>query len=132
MKSYTDLEQSKILAKILPLESADMHYPDYYFDGNAKNPCNTSYKEAIEDLLHVYINPETKRLLPCWSLAALLGVLPVVNFNTPVLKIKLNHKYYMELCIDSLTHKYIITNDYDNPIDACYEMIVKLHEQHLI
>lgn len=26
MKSYTDIEQSKKLAEILPLESADMHY----------------------------------------------------------------------------------------------------------
>lgn len=26
MKSYTDIEQSKKLAKILPLESADMEY----------------------------------------------------------------------------------------------------------
>ena len=26
LKAYTDLEQSKKLAKILPLESADMHY----------------------------------------------------------------------------------------------------------
>lgn len=26
IKSYTDLEQSKKLAEILPLESADMHY----------------------------------------------------------------------------------------------------------
>ena len=26
MKSYTDLPQSKKLAEILPLESADMHY----------------------------------------------------------------------------------------------------------
>lgn len=26
IKSYTDLEQSKKLAEILPIESADMHY----------------------------------------------------------------------------------------------------------
>ena len=29
MKSYTDLEQSKKLAEILPLESADMSYRPY-------------------------------------------------------------------------------------------------------
>jgi hypothetical protein len=28
MKSYTDLEQSKVLSKILPIESADMRYSD--------------------------------------------------------------------------------------------------------
>ena len=37
MKSYTDLEQSRKLAKILPIESADMswkHYvPDFASEG---------------------------------------------------------------------------------------------------
>jgi hypothetical protein len=75
--NYTTIEQSKELLELgLNPETADMHYPDYYFDGNAKGPCNTPYKEAIEDLFHVYINPKTKRLLPCWSLGALLEVMP--------------------------------------------------------
>lgn len=38
MKSYTDLEQSKKLAEILPIESADMRYDEYisYIDGTPK------------------------------------------------------------------------------------------------
>ena len=120
IRAFTTIEQSKVLAEILPLESADIHYPDYYFDGNAKNPCNTSYKEAIEDLLHVYINPETKRLLPCWSLAALLGVLPLATLDSS------NDHYYRLHCMERYTEWY------DNPVDACYEMILKLHEQNLL
>lgn len=39
MKSYTDLEQSKNLADILPVESADMWYEDiYYEDGGFMMP----------------------------------------------------------------------------------------------
>jgi len=134
IKSYTDLEQSKKLAEILPLESADMHYPDYYFDGNAKGPCNTPYKEAIEDLLHVYINPKTKRLLPCWSLAALLKVIPkkIKDFN--VLRIDINEKdfsiWYDEIGIGVNTELPDITMEC--PVDACVNMIEKLHDLNLL
>ena len=41
MKGYTDLEQSKKLAEILPLESADMWY-SYY--GNSKYNPTIAYK----------------------------------------------------------------------------------------
>ena len=39
MKSYTDIEQSKKLAEILPVETADMCYPKDAFEYNyAKEP----------------------------------------------------------------------------------------------
>ena len=34
IKSYTDIEQSRKLAKILPIESADMRYQAYYDNMN--------------------------------------------------------------------------------------------------
>ena len=34
MKSFTDIEESKKLAEILPLDSADMCYPLPYEDGD--------------------------------------------------------------------------------------------------
>jgi hypothetical protein len=64
MKSYTDLEQSKKLAEILPLESADNYYSwhdERYYVVNKDCPYPYSLKEKI----------------PCWSLAALLQVLPL-------------------------------------------------------
>ena len=61
--------------------------------------------------------------LPCWSLAALLGVLPngiVMNKDSQ------NGRYHF-----SSTHAgtYVTT---DNPIDACVAMIEKLHELNLL
>lgn len=59
MKTYTDLEQSKKLAEILPLESADMFYRDNGIDVK---------------LMWEYNAPKVEN--PCWSLAALFDVLP--------------------------------------------------------
>ena len=65
MKSYTDLEQSKKLAEILPLESADMCYikdkPNIGF-------LQEEYKEFGDTILQDYY--------PCWSRAALLTLIP--------------------------------------------------------
>lgn len=64
MKSYTDLQQSKKLAEILPLKSADM----YYWCG--------------EDLrVGGYKAIDIDYDIPCWSLAALLNVLPIAIYD---------------------------------------------------
>ena len=62
MKAYTDITQSKRLAKILPIESADMWY------GN-EDP----YKIAIGQWND---NEHDEDDIPCWSLAALFDLLP--------------------------------------------------------
>ena len=128
MKSYTDLEQSKKLAKILPLESADMCYYEYtsHIDGTPK----VGYKEGITDGI------------PCWSLAALLSVLPIVYTNN---KKEICGPLHIDIT-DSETpfvlwyvnplHKggigELITKECDNLVDACYEMILKLHELKML
>lgn len=117
IKSFTDLEQSKKLVKILPLESADM----WYINGEGK-PFGGYWNEESHDYDDI----------PCWSLAALLSVLPIVNLCAVTLKMKLNHKYYMDLCTNIVNYKYISTDDYDNPVDACVEMIIKLKELNLL
>ncbi len=71
IKAYTDLKQSKKLAEILPIESADMEYKL----GSGK----------VGWMVSVY--PDNCRCDSCW---------------------------------------------HDNPIDACYEMILKLHELNLL
>lgn len=112
IKSYTDLEQSKKLAEILPLESADMHSEAKDIDG---------------DMVFIVVNglgDKTKSNYgsPVWSLAALLGVLPNYQLQTQDDGIGV-------LC--SYNGKFNIVTA-NNPIDACYEMILKLHELNLL
>ena len=125
MKSYTDLEQSKKLAEILPAESADMCWG---IDDDTMQYDDKPY-------LNPYKNYTAKEYyIPCWSLAALLKVLPTIddgNRNPVICKdIRLNkwhvvyHGTVVEPTIDS--------GVYDSLIDATVEMIVKLKERDLI
>ena len=64
IKSYTDLEQSKKLAEILSIESADMYYkPSAGF-------CTEPSEVKVGDIK--YAHPRSIR---CWSLAALLSLM---------------------------------------------------------
>lgn len=112
IKSYTDIFQSKKLAEILPLESADMRYKEY--------TSSLDYSSKHCDVPSIGC-PHSKDV-PCWSLAALLGVLPKLH--------KLQHSEYGYYC--SLANYKYVTDAYDNPIDACYEMILKLHELKML
>jgi len=119
IKSYTSLEQSKKLTEILPIESADMKYP--YF-GNAEWGETPRFGEPLE-----YSGNKDK---PCWSLAALLGVLPKIdNYRLEIRHIDNNYCccYTERNNVGDLYWYYA-----DNPVDACYEMIIKLHELNLL
>ena len=111
MKSYTDLEQSKELAEFLPIDSADMFYRNNGVDA----------KLMWEHNAH-------KVKYPCWSLAALLDVLPFPQLSKDKLgsgKVGWMVSVYPDNCrYDSCWH--------DNPIDACVEMICWLHEKELL
>ena len=106
IKSFTDLTQSKVLAKFLPLESADMRYAPigdihpWVWEGNPK-----------------LLEPDST---PCWSLATLLDVLPSATLDSS------SDHYYRLYCMTKYTEWY------DNPVDACVAMIEKLHEQKLL
>ena len=119
MKSYTDLEQSKKLAEILPLESADM----YWWSSGKRY-----YIEAMDD---GDFN-EREGNVRAWSLAALLNVLPDTITSNDGIAFKLNIK--KNIIEYSNPPLYLIYKSVksDNPIDACYEMIIKLHEQNLL
>ncbi|MCR4774588.1 MAG: hypothetical protein K5854_09565 [Prevotella sp.] len=101
------------MAEILPLESADMQW---IIDGLGE-----PFPFPVDDKVNE--NEE-----PCWSLAALLSVLPegiIDNCYVPNLQ-KENGKYSIAYGDDELL---CIA---DNPIDACYEMILKLHELKML
>ena len=108
-KIATDISQSKILAEILPLESADM-----YYDGFGRLPQGYAY---------TLISPNSFEYdIPCWSLVALLGVLPEPYQMTS------NKEGKVQLM---LIH-HLEKDYYDNPVDACVAMIIKLHELKML
>ena len=126
IKSYTDLEQSKKLAKILPLESADMHYNNASIKGiNYVDEYRAElmdYNTAQKVLSKYLINPIFE-IIPCWSLSALLGVLPDYTLQT-------NTDGTVFVVCES--KKPMISDAYNNPVDACYTLILKLHELNLL
>lgn len=121
MKSYSDLKQSKILAQILPIESADMQY---YADAVTK--------EDNPRVLKTTEVPSKKSMYytPCWSLSALIELLPnkiVVN----------NENYFLNFTKKNVEYRGIVTWDgqkcistkAENLLDTCYNMIVKLKKR---
>jgi len=121
IKSYTDIEQSKKLAEILPIESADMNWHELPFTG--------FFARAFPYKLD---NGATEGLYPCWSLAALLNVLPkkyypIKDHETNLILGKPKDKWCV-LYWDATGMQDGKQTLEDNPIDACVEMILKLHE----
>ena len=79
IKSYTDILQSRKLADILPLESADMYWSRCTITDFGDGVLKVSY--SIEPF-NISQFRNTKEDIPCWSLAALLGVLPDYTLQT--------------------------------------------------
>lgn len=113
MKSYTDEKQSRKLAEILPLESADM----YYFDDNGGEP-NFKVRNGIT---YYY---DSEDFLSCWSLSALLSVLPEIQGGKPIIALDDNYITY--------PHMSDLHTKADNLVDACYEVIIKLYELKML
>ena len=130
IKSYTDRSQSKKLAEILPIESADMLFQlgeDKYAD-SIRVPLTKKHWEQI-----------TPDINPCWSLAALLGVLP----NNEHIDTTISRGSWkidtIEYLPDTWWCEYEDTKNQtefnisaDNPVDACVAMIEKLHGLNLL
>ena len=111
-KICTSLEQSKKLIELgIDVNTADMFYRDNGVD----------VKLMWEHL------PDVQVTNPAWSLSALLKLMPKIGANEP----KLCKRYYIYapliryVCIYGLLKD---TKEYDNPVDACYEIIVWLKE----
>ena len=124
LQPYTDLEQSKKLAEILPLESADMHYNNASIKGinyvDEYREELMDYNTAQKVLSKYLINPMFG-IIPCWSLSALLGVLPDYTLQT-------NTDGTVFVVCES--KKPMISDAYYNPVDACYDLILKLNEMN--
>lgn len=123
MKSCTDLNQSRMLAKILRLESADMYYHPYPND------------EDWYDVPNIGNADLRYNQLPCWSLAALLEFLhPNVTLDHTEGEGWEIRSYYVIEKPNSILQDVECVSGFseDNPIDACVEMIVKLKELKLL
>ena len=119
MKSYTDLEQSKKLAEILPFESADMYYTPPLIKGH------TDYIPHLKRKLPIDWDIEQKT--PCWSLTALISVLPRVDIEKETWTDD-TYDYRVKAYIDD----GYVGDWFDNPVDACYDMIIKLNKDKLL
>ena len=117
MKTLTSIEQSNILKNILDKNSADLLY-DGHYDPYSK--ITTYQKDFVSNWESSYpdrplFNDEDDPIfIPAWSLSALLDNIP----NNTVEKAKCGK--YRVYCEGAFTSWY------DNPIDAAYEMILKL------
>lgn len=107
MKSFTDIEQSTQLQKILPIESADMFYTSL----------NRDYPWIWIDKHLMEVDD-----IPCWSLAALLEII-----SYPTLSQEYDGKWS---CREYQEGEEV--EGYENPVDACVAMVEKLKELNLL
>lgn len=107
MKSYTDLDQSKVLAKKLPLESADMFYTSL----------NSDYPWIWIDKHLMEVGD-----IPCWSLAALVNYLK----NRYCVRLEHDGIAWSITCIEYDTEKEYNLYMFNDPVDACWSMILRL------
>lgn len=126
MKNYTDIKQSKTLAEILPLESADMLWGYWYNGENHCIPNIRPFRDQRNNIPNDYI--------PAWSLTALLNVLPdeITDDYGDVYRNMFFHlkgKYIIQYPRLTTLWPSLLSEEADNPVDACVNMIIKLYEQ---
>ena len=117
MRSYTDLEQSKRLAEILPIESADMYY----------NLAESKIPNFI-----VGSHSDYRCYIPCWGLAALLNILAKIASKIDDDGSADLSSFMGQWSVNMLDCPVEATDNYDNPVDACVVMIGKLNELNLL
>jgi len=129
IRAYTTIEQSRKLAGILPLESADMIWYGIYrgMDGE-HHLLSDEYnefgliainKEFCKTLFR--IGDEYVDWLPCWSIAALLSILPKYEIynNGKTIQLDVN--------LEALE-----TEGDETLLDLVVNMIIHLYEQKLL
>ena len=135
IRAYTTIEQSKKLAEILPIESADM----FWYLATKGNPV-AGFNEGY--------NKYGDFELPCWSLTALLSVLPneIITDNRFECHYQISIRKYdggdnttlYQIAYGNNRgssgswHDMINTGEKDNLVDACYQMIIRLKELKML
>ena len=121
--NYTSIEQSKKLLELgLSPESADMMY--CYWKNTRTRESGIDNEPTVRVEL-----PIEKCDIPCWSVGALLEVIPI---TCDVIKDFHNRYYCSNKFNDNPIDKWHITTSCKTPIDACFEMVVWLIENGYI
>lgn len=125
IKSYTDLEQSKKLAEILPLESADMFWR---YNHNIH-----TYDDIPKILAENNWGDDYNKNIPCWSLAALLDIVKTY-FSRSEITLRADKKYNVFAVKSDFVFRSFdeFPDGIDNLVDACVVMIEKLHELKIL
>ena len=130
MKAYTDVNQSKKLAKILPLDSADSVIVSI---GDREGVKTITIPKETFNILRTPFT-DIRNTISCWSLAALLSVIPKHIKDYNVLRIDISNNnfaiWYDEIGFGVNSELPDITMK--SAIDACVDMIIKLKEMNLI
>lgn len=124
-KSYTDIDQSRKLAEILPIESADFHF--------SANQSPQGYLEKP-----IWGNPEYAdySAFSCWSLAALLNIFPcskespIVNLTRGGWNPSFTRRWFATW--EDEDKNVFYSCDGISPVDAVVELILKLNEEKLL
>ena len=144
MKSYTDLEMSKKLADILPLESADQTWARTAIVGaNFDVPEEQQYRHNGDMPFQYYSGDMPFQYysvigIPCWSLATLLHLLPN-EISSGEYKIRIRKysrgnttlyqvAYGNNKGHSGTWHDMINTGEKENLIDCCVSMIMVLRQ----
>lgn len=123
MKAFTDINQSKKLAEILPVESADGFY-------EAQHNHLTDKWEYILFTDNKWASEEV--VIPCWSLATLLDLLPsTIKRKEKTMFLTLEKAGAYNLYYKSPDRLDELWFTKDDIIDAVVEMILTLPEEKL-
>ena len=135
IKRNTSVNQSIVLKEFLPIEStADLVLFGEPYDANSKKSIN-SY-QVINTFFRNYDKPWKQKYkyvtyFPCWSVTSLINILSKIAAS-------IDEDGYVEFsvdkngCIINLVNCGCESQSGYSLIDACYSMIIKLHEQNLI
>jgi len=121
MKSYTDIKQSKKLLEFLPLESADMEYM-FLKEDNSKVSNIPFIKDDDEP---EWPTDSDYDFIPCWSLSALMDVLPYPSIHKHA-----DETWWCDAWVDKV-NPYSLRH-FKTPVDAYVTMIERLHELKML
>ena len=121
MKNFADYSQCEKLLEFLPIETADMCYDGYALDNYGENPPRLRKVDGELDT-------------PCWSLAALLKVIPkhIGKFNFLLMDMGVDDfsLWYDEVC--GVVNTELPDIERKEAVDACVDFLVKLHELNIL